>query len=77
MKFNCLSEPLQLDYQGPNRIACNARYGKGDDMGYFQHGSTIIVFASKDYSLCDTVNFAERIQMGQPLLEYSGEKTLA
>ena len=36
-----------LEYRGPNRIACDRAFAKGEEMGYFEHGSTIIVFASE------------------------------
>jgi len=68
MKFHCLTEVLDLKYQGPNQIACSARYEKGDEMGYFQHGSTIIVFASSQYQFCEGVLTGKAIKMGQALL---------
>jgi phosphatidylserine decarboxylase len=68
MKFHCLNETLDLKYQGPNHLNCNASYRKGEEMGYFQHGSTIIVFASSNYQLLDHIQTDTPILMGQPLL---------
>jgi phosphatidylserine decarboxylase len=68
MKFHCLHQNLNLQYQGPNRLACNARYKKGEEMGYFQHGSTIILFATANYRLHEDITKGHRIYMGQPLL---------
>ncbi|MCI0654183.1 MAG: archaetidylserine decarboxylase [Methylococcaceae bacterium] len=68
MKFHCLDFPLDLKYQGPNRLACRARYNKGDEIGYFQHGSTLIVFATPNYTFCEKIELNGRIRMGQPLL---------
>jgi phosphatidylserine decarboxylase len=68
MKFNFLPEPLDLKYKGPNSIACNADFKKGDEMGYFQHGSTIILFASEGYDLVDEIDIGYRVNMGQALL---------
>ena len=34
---------LHLDYDGPQTIACNHELKKGEEMGWFEHGSTIIV----------------------------------
>jgi phosphatidylserine decarboxylase len=68
MKFHCLPEPLDLKYLGPNRIPCDAHFRKGDEMGYFQHGSTIIVFASSHYRLSPGIRAGQRINMGQALL---------
>jgi phosphatidylserine decarboxylase len=38
-------------------------------MGWFEHGSTIIVFAPPGVSLCEEVREAGRIQMGQALMQ--------
>lgn len=68
MKFHCLKTVLDLKYQGPNRLLCNAQYKKGEEMGYFQHGSTIILFATKNYKLNEDISRGHRIYMGQALL---------
>jgi phosphatidylserine decarboxylase len=68
MKFHFLAEPLNLKYQGANLIPCNATLRKGQEMGYFQHGSTIIVFASEQYRLSPGVTEGEFIKMGEALL---------
>jgi phosphatidylserine decarboxylase len=68
MKFNFLPHTLNLKYQGPNEISCDAQFNKGDEMGYFQHGSTIILFATKNYQFCEGIQKGIAIKMGQPLL---------
>ena len=68
MKLHCLEQTLNMKYRGPNEIACRASYQKGDELGYFQHGSTIIVFATANFSLCENTIEGQRIAMGQPLL---------
>jgi phosphatidylserine decarboxylase len=72
MQFNCLPEPLDLRYRGPHRIACSAAYRRGEEMGYFQQGSTIIVFADAGYRLADGVTTGTRVAMGQALLVDEG-----
>ncbi len=62
---------LHLKYRGPNEIPCAARLKKGEEMGWFQHGSTIIVFAPKGLSLCGNVVPGATVRMGQPLLSLS------
>ena len=37
-------------------------------MGWFEHGSTIIVFAPDGFELAPGVQDGTRIRMGQPLL---------
>jgi phosphatidylserine decarboxylase len=68
MKFHCLGGDLDLRSRGCNRLTCQASYAKGDEMGYFQHGSTIIVFATSHYSLCNGIREGAQIRMGEPLL---------
>lgn len=68
MKFNFLSQTLNLKYQGPNEISCDAQFNKGQEMGYFQHGSTIILFATSNYEFCEGIKQGTPIKMGQPLL---------
>src|SRR5262245_39936561 len=71
IRLNFLAEPLDLRYKGPNRLRCHAAFRKGDEMGYFELGSTIIVFAGASVSLCDRVVQGARIRMGEPLLRLS------
>jgi phosphatidylserine decarboxylase len=59
---------LHIRYKGPNRIACDAAYQKGEEMGWFEHGSTIIVFAPPGYTLAPGIENGARIRMGQALL---------
>jgi phosphatidylserine decarboxylase len=68
IRLRFLDIRLHLKYQGPNRIDCNARVGKGEEMGWFEHGSTIIVFAPPGVSLCAHWTAGDLIRMGQPLL---------
>jgi len=68
MKFHCLDGDMDLRSRGCNRLPCKASYNKGDEMGYFQHGSTIILFATSHYSFSDGVQEGKGIKMGEPLL---------
>jgi len=64
---------LHLRYRGPNTIHCDAPFRKGEEMGWFQHGSTIIVFAPRGFLLCDNVREGSVIRVGQPLMRLSAE----
>jgi len=68
IKLHFLDVLLHLRHKGPNRIACAAQFSKGDEMGYFQHGSTIIVFAPRGFALHESVQPGHKIRMGMPLL---------
>src|SRR6478752_5406553 len=68
IRLHFLDVLLHLRYRGPNVIACDAIYRKGEEMGWFQHGSTIIVLAPPGVSLRPELREGQRIRMGQPLL---------
>jgi phosphatidylserine decarboxylase len=68
IRLHFLDVLLHLKYPGPNVIACDAPYRKGEELGWFQHGSTIIVLAPPGVSICASPEEGQRIRMGQALL---------
>jgi phosphatidylserine decarboxylase len=66
--LHCLDSLLQVDYRGPRVLSCDAGYRRGEELGWFQHGSTLIVFAPPGYSLCNEVAEGMNIRLGQPLM---------
>ena len=75
MRFHFLDVLLHLKYRGPHELACDARFRKGQELGWFQHGSTIIVFAPPGFALCPGVQEGARIRMGEPLMRLPGAVT--
>jgi phosphatidylserine decarboxylase len=67
MRIHGLEEPLNLRYKGPNRLPLQRSFKKGDELGYFECGSTILVFANGPVQLADTVREGQRIRVGEPL----------
>lgn len=59
---------LHLRYRGPNVIDCDAPLAKGEEMGWFEHGSTIIVFAPAGFTLADGIAPGVRIRAGRALM---------
>jgi phosphatidylserine decarboxylase len=68
IRLHFLDVLLTLKYRGPNVMSCDARFNKGDEMGWFQHGSTIIVFAPDGFTLCDGVQEGATIRVGERLM---------
>lgn len=68
IRLHFLDALLHLEYPGPNVIPCDAAFVKGEEMGWFQHGSTIIVFAPHGFELCENVKEGTVVRMGQRLL---------
>ena len=59
---------LGVDYRGPDELPCDAGFSKGQEMGWFQHGSTIIVFAPRGFELAAEVAVGAPLRMGQALM---------
>jgi phosphatidylserine decarboxylase len=68
IRLHCLEDVLNHDYRGRDVIFCDSEYRKGEELGWFEHGSTIVVFAPDGFSLCDNVREGAEIRFGQPLL---------
>lgn len=69
IRLHCIDLLLHLGYRGPQRIGCKARLSKGEEMGWFEHGSTLLVFAPRSFALCDGIATGARIRMGQRLMK--------
>lgn len=69
IKLHALDSVLNLSYRGPNEVVCHQQYAKGSEMGWFEHGSTIIVFAPDTFAFAEAIQTGARIRTGQALLE--------
>jgi phosphatidylserine decarboxylase len=68
IRLHCLDDPLNLQHRGPNVATCDAQFRKGEELGWFEHGSTIFVFAPAGFTLCDDVRDGVTIRAGAPLM---------
>jgi phosphatidylserine decarboxylase len=68
IRLHALKGLLDARYEGPGHIDCDASYRKGEEMGWFQHGSTILVFAPKGFDLAPGIAEGTPVRMGQALL---------
>jgi len=68
IRLHCLDAALNQNYEGRSVIECHDSVHKGDELGWFEHGSTIIVFAPKGFALCDSIRDGAAIRMGEPLM---------
>ena len=69
IRLHFLDVLLHLRYRGAHELPCRARFAKGQEMGWFEHGSTIIVFAPRGFALADGIAGGARIRMGQALMQ--------
>jgi len=68
IRLHWLNVRLHLKYRGPNVIPCQAHLSKGEEMGWFEHGSTILIFVPKGWFLHESIANGGRIRAGMPLL---------
>jgi phosphatidylserine decarboxylase len=67
IRLHFLNLLLHHDYQGPQTIECQAHLTKGQEMGWFEHGSTIIVLAPPGLKLHASIRTGHQIKAGEPL----------
>ncbi|HUL18154.1 MAG TPA: archaetidylserine decarboxylase [Steroidobacteraceae bacterium] len=67
IRLHFLEGALNLRYRGPHELPCRAHLEKGEEMGYFEHGSTIIVLLPPGMQLANGLAPGQRIRMGEPL----------
>jgi phosphatidylserine decarboxylase len=68
IRLKFLDVLLHVKYRGPHLISCNARVRRGEEMGWFEHGSTIIVFAPPGAELLPGIQQGTRLAMGQGII---------
>lgn len=59
---------LNSRYRGRQDIDCDLSCTKGQELGWFEHGSTIIVFAPRGFALAPRIVCGTHIKMGDALL---------
>jgi phosphatidylserine decarboxylase len=72
IRLHCLDVLLHLRYGGPAVLPCDAAVKRGEEMGWFEHGSTIIVFAPPGISIRPRLQSGDRLRMGEPLMRMDG-----
>ena len=72
IRLHFLDIVLNAQTRGPRVFPCDVTFRKGDELGYFEHGSTIIVLAPDHFEFCDNVREGARILAGQPLMRKPG-----
>jgi phosphatidylserine decarboxylase len=68
IRLRFLDVLLHVKYRGPTLIPCNAAVRRGEEMGWFEHGSTIIVFAPPGAELLPGIQEGARLAMGQAII---------
>jgi phosphatidylserine decarboxylase len=76
IRLHFLDVLLHLRRKGPNEMPCDAALRKGEEMGWFEHGSTIIVFVPPGFEFCEGIAPGVRLRAGQALLRLPRHATV-
>jgi len=68
IRLHGLNILLNSRYRGNHNIDCDVSCVKGQELGWFEHGSTIIVFAPRGFALAPGIENGAHIKMGSALL---------
>ena len=68
IRLHFLDVVLNAQTRGATVFPCDVEVRKGCELGWFEHGSTIVVLAPDQFEFCDDVTEGSRIRAGQPLL---------
>ena len=68
IRLHFLNVTLNAQSRGPVVFPCDTSVHKGDELGWFEHGSTIIVLTPDHFEFADNVVEGAGIRAGEPLL---------
>jgi len=68
IRLRFLDIPLAREGEEVTVVRCAAQFAKGEELGWFEHGSTILVLAPPGFALSEQVGEGKLVKMGQPLL---------
>lgn len=72
LRLHALDLTLRPDHPGPHRFDCRHSHTRGEEMGWFEQGSTIIVFLPPGVALLEGVVTGQRLRMGQAIARLPG-----
>jgi phosphatidylserine decarboxylase len=71
IRLNFLDMPVGRNRKVLQTYRCAATLQKGAEMGWFEHGSTILVFAPAGFTLAEGVTEGAPIRAGEKLMRIS------
>lgn len=69
LRLHALDLLLHHRHPGPHELPCDVPVAKGEELGWFQHGSTIIVFAPRGFRLAPGLAPGVQLRAGQALMQ--------
>jgi phosphatidylserine decarboxylase len=68
VRLHFLDLTLNAQTKGPTVFPCDVDVRKGEELGWFEHGSTIIMLAPGDFEFAGNVAEGARVRAGEALL---------
>ena len=68
IRLHFLDVLLHLGRRGPAELSCATQAVKGEELGWFEHGSTILLFVPPGFAMATGVVAGQRIRMGGALM---------
>lgn len=72
VRLHFLDLTLNAQTKGPTVFPCDVDVRKGDELGWFEHGSTIIILAPGDFEFGAHVTEGARVRAGEALMRKPG-----
>lgn len=72
IRLNFLTDSDDVRVGGPRTTQLDVAVAKGQEMGWFQHGSTILMFAPPGFTLAANARPGQTIRVGEPLMRIPG-----
>lgn len=76
IRLHFIDATLNAQTRGSTVFPCDASLHKGEELGWFEHGSTIILLAPEDFEFSDNLVEAAQIKAGQPLMRKAAGQAL-
>ncbi|UXH77721.1 archaetidylserine decarboxylase [Roseateles amylovorans] len=67
LRLHALDLTLRPDHPGPHRFDLRHDHRRGEEMGWFEQGSTIIVFLPPGVALLSALQPGQRVRMGEAI----------
>jgi phosphatidylserine decarboxylase len=67
IRLHFLQRSLNAQTEQELSVVCNIPVQKGEELGWFEHGSTIIVLAPGNFEFAQNVSEGTNIKLGEPL----------
>jgi phosphatidylserine decarboxylase len=72
IRLSFLDTTRSIRIGGPRLIPVRARVRRGEEMGYFEHGSTIVMLLPEGHALAEGLETGMRLRAGQALMVRTG-----